>query len=114
MHTPEGVITEGGSSSVFIVTPNGELVTRPLSNDILPGITRAALKILCEERAIPFIERAVTVEEALAAPEVFITSAGSFITAVVEIDGRTVGGGHRGALIGFVVSVTHDALRRLF
>lgn len=98
MHTPDGVVTEGGSSSIFIVTPAGELVTRPLSNDILPGITRASLKRLCEERNIPFIERAFTVAEALAAPEVFITSAGSFITAAVEIDGQQIGGGQPGPI----------------
>ncbi|MET0605240.1 MAG: D-amino-acid transaminase [Beijerinckiaceae bacterium] len=96
MHTPDGVVTEGGSSSIFIVTPNGELVTRPLSQDILPGITRAALKILCEERSIPFIERAFTVREAMDAAEVFITSAGNFVMPVVEIDGKAVGGGQPG------------------
>ncbi|WP_342359238.1 D-amino-acid transaminase [Terrarubrum flagellatum] len=96
MHTPEGVVTEGGSSTIFIVTANGELVTRPLSNEVLPGITRATLKKLCAERNISFIERAFTIDEALAAPEVFITSAGSFVTSVVEIDGKTVGGGQPG------------------
>jgi D-alanine transaminase len=96
MHTPEGVVTEGGSSSVFIVTAAGELVTRPLSHDILPGITRQSLKRLCEERSIPFIERAFTLDEAYAAAEMFITSAGSFVMPVVEMDGRGVGGGQPG------------------
>lgn len=96
MHDADNVVTEGGSSTIFIVTPNGELVTRPLSNEVLPGITRASLKILCDERTIPFIERAFTIDEALAAPEVFITSAGSFVTPVVEIDGKTIGGGQPG------------------
>ncbi len=96
MHEPDGTVTEGGSSSIFLVTPNGELVTRPLSNDILPGITRASLKILCDERKIPFIERAFTVNEALAAPEVFITSASGFVTPVVAIDEKMIGGGQPG------------------
>ncbi|MBN9060963.1 MAG: D-amino acid aminotransferase [Rhizobiales bacterium 65-9] len=96
MHTADGVVTEGGSSTIFIVTANGELVTRPLSNEVLPGITRQSLKLLCDERGVPFIERAFTVDEALAAPEVFVTSAGSFVTAVVEIDGKRIGGGQPG------------------
>ena len=96
MHEPDGTVTEGGSSSIFLVTPDGELVTRPNSDAILPGVTKASLKQLCEERAMPFIERAFTVEEAKAAPEVFITSASSFVMPVVSIDAHTIGGGQPG------------------
>jgi len=59
----DGYVTEGGSSSAYIVKDD-TVVTRPLSNDILPGITRASLLKLAAERAIRIDERPYTLEEA--------------------------------------------------
>ncbi|EIM26603.1 D-amino-acid transaminase [Microvirga lotononidis] len=92
----DGLITEGGSSTVFIVTRNDVIVTRPNSNAILPGCTRKALIALAEERQIRIEERAFSVEEARAAKEAFITSASSFLQPVVTIDGAPVGDGKPG------------------
>jgi D-alanine transaminase len=75
----DGLITEGGSSTVFIVTRDDVIVTRPNSNAILPGCTRKALIALAEERQIRIEERAFSVEEVRAANESFITSASSFL-----------------------------------
>ncbi|WP_413729407.1 D-amino-acid transaminase [Sodalis sp. RH22] len=88
-----GLITEGSACNAWIVTSAGTLVTRPLSNDILHGITRRSLLMLAETHAIPFEERAFSVEEAYAAREAFISSATTFIWPVIGIDGRTVGDG---------------------
>ena len=92
----DGLITEGGSSTVFIVTRDDVIVTRPNSNAILPGCTRKALIALAEERQIRIEERAFSVEEARAAKESFITSASSFLQSVVTIDGTPVGDGKPG------------------
>ncbi|HEY0208586.1 D-amino-acid transaminase [Acerihabitans sp.] len=92
----DGLITEGSSCNAWIVTASGTLVTRPLSNDILHGITRRSLLELAKNHAIPFEERAFSVEEAYAAREAFISSATTFIWPVVNIDGRTVGDGAPG------------------
>ncbi len=46
----DGYVTEGGSSSAFIVTPTGSIVVRPLSHAILPGITRQSLLRLSQNR----------------------------------------------------------------
>jgi D-alanine transaminase len=94
----DGLITEGGSSTVFIVTRDDVIVTRPNSNAILPGCTRKALIALAEERQIRIEERAFSVEEARAAKETFITSASSFLQSVVTIDGAPVGDGKPGAV----------------
>lgn len=94
----DGMITEGGSSSVFIVTGDNVIVTRPNSSAILPGCTRRALMALAEERQIRVEERAFSVDEAIAAKEAFITSASSFVLPVVTIDGVQVADGQRGAL----------------
>ena len=92
----DGLITEGSACNAWIVTAQGTLVTRPLSHDILHGITRRALLELAERHAIPCEERAFSVEEAYAAREAFISSATTFIWPVVAIDGKAVGDGSPG------------------
>ena len=92
----DGFVTEGGSSSAFIVTKSGSIVVRPLSNAILPGITRKSLLRLSQEAGIALEERRFTVEEAYEAAEAFLTSASNFVLPVVSIDGRPVGDGKPG------------------
>ena len=89
----DGYVTEGSSSTAFIVTTEGRIVTRPLSHAILPGITRLAVMQLAQENGLALEERPFTVEEALAASEAFLTSASSFVMPVVAIDGKPVGSG---------------------
>jgi D-alanine transaminase len=92
----DGKVTEGGSSSAFILTKDDVLVTRENSSAILPGCTRKAVVKLAQERQLRVEERAFTVEEALKAKEAFITSASSFVQPVVKIDGMTVADGKPG------------------
>ena len=92
----DGFVTEGGSSSAFIVTQAGALVTRPLSQEILPGVTRKAVLQLAAEQGLDMEERRFTLEEAYAAAEAFLTSASSFVLPVVEIDGQRIGSGTPG------------------
>ncbi|NDL63672.1 D-amino-acid transaminase [Acerihabitans arboris] len=92
----DGMVTEGSACNAWIVTESGTLVTRPLSNDILHGITRRSLLELAKTHNIPFEERAFSVEEAYNAREAFISSATTFIWPVVNIDGRAVGDGEPG------------------
>ncbi|WP_201864251.1 D-amino-acid transaminase [Microvirga soli] len=94
----DGYVTEGGSSSGFIVTKQGSIVVRPLSNAILPGITRKSLLRLSEEAGIPLEERRFTVEEAYDAAEAFLTSASNFVLPIVSIDGRPVADGKPGPI----------------
>ena len=94
----DGKVTEGGSSSAFILTQGDVIVTRQNGNEILPGCTRKAVVALAEERQLRVEERAFTIEEALAAKEAFITSASSFVQAVVSIDGKTVANGKPGPM----------------
>jgi len=92
----DGLVTEGTSSSAFIVTNEGVIVTRALSREILPGLTRSRLLGLIEEEMLPVDQRPFSVEEALAAREAFLTSASSFVMPVVRIDGESVGDGRPG------------------
>lgn len=104
----EGHVTEGTSSSAYIVK-DGRIVTRPLSNAILPGVTRRSLLRLAEELQIAVEERPFTLEEACAAEEAFLTSASAFVMPVVEIDGHVVGKGKPGPLAKRLRQVYLDA-----
>lgn len=89
----DGYVTEGTSNNAFIVTAEGVIRTRQLSNFILHGITRAAILRLAEQDNITVEQAPFTPEEAYAAREAFITSATAFALPVVEIDGHVIGDG---------------------
>ncbi|XDA97153.1 D-amino-acid transaminase [Sulfitobacter sp. LCG007] len=91
----DGFVTEGTSNNAYIVKGN-RIITRGLSNDILHGITRAAVLRFAREAQMEVEERNFTIEEAKAADEAFITSASAFVMPVVEIDGVTLGTGKPG------------------
>lgn len=92
----EGHVTEGTSSNAWIVTGEGALVTRPAADNILRGVTRAALIEAAAGLGYSFEERAFTLDEAFAAREAFMSSATSLATPVIRIDGRPVGEGAPG------------------
>lgn len=93
----DGAVTEGTSNNAYIVKGR-RIITRQLSNDILHGITRAAVLRFAKEAQFEVEERSFTPEEASQADEAFVTSASAFVMPVVEIDGTTIGNGAPGAV----------------
>ena len=93
----DGQVTEGTSNNAYIVK-GGKIITRQLSNDILHGITRAAVLRLAKEAQMEVEERGFTIEEAQDADEAFVTSATTFVQPVVQIDDATVGTGTPGPI----------------
>ncbi len=94
----DGFVTEGTASSAYIVK-DGKIITRPLSNSILPGIRRKILLELAEKNdEIELEQRPFTVEEALDADEAFLSSATTFVLPIIEIDGKTIGDGKPGKI----------------
>jgi D-alanine transaminase len=91
-----GFVTEGGSTNAWIVDAQGRLRTRPLSNDILPGVTRHVLASLLPGLQLRLHEEPFTAAEAKAAREAFSTSAGALIMPIVAIDGVTIADGTPG------------------
>lgn len=86
----DSFVTEGGSSNVYIVTKDKDIITRPLADNILPGITRQAVKKLCEDHQLRFIERAFSLEEAYCSEELFITAATALVMPVIRLDDRSI------------------------
>ncbi len=91
-----GFVTEGASSNAWIVSAQGKLITRPLGNDILSGITRSVVLDVIKTQGLKLEERAFSVAEAYAAREAFVTSASQIVLPVVRIDGRPIGNGAPG------------------
>ena len=93
----DGFVTEGVTSTAYIVK-DGTVITRPLSNLVLPGIRRRTLIEIAEKADIEIDQRAFTVAEALQADEAFISSATTITLAVVSIDGHDIGDGQPGPI----------------
>ncbi len=107
----DGFVTEGGSSTAFIITNDNVLVTRPNSHSILPGCTRRAVIKIAEEQNLRIEERLFTVDEAKAAKEAFLTSASSFVTPIIGIQDHTVSDGKPGPLTRRLQEIYMDMAR---
>ncbi len=107
----EGHITEGTSNNAYIVKGN-TIITRPLSNEVLHGITRAALLRLAAGAQMKVEERPFTLGEAKSADEAFISSATAFVMPVVEIDGAALSGGKVGPIATRMREIYLDEMRK--
>ena len=105
----DGFVTEGASSTAFIVTPEGHIRTRANSQAILPGCTRRALLRLCEEEGASIEEKPFTPEEAKVAAEAFLTSSSAFVMPVIRIGDATIGDGKPGPLTRRLQTLYLDA-----
>ena len=108
----DGFVTEGTSNNAYIVKSN-KIITRGLSNDILHGITRAAVLRFAKEAQMEVEERNFTIDEAKEADEAFTTSASAFVMPVVEIDGVALGDGTPGRLALRMREIYLDEMRKV-
>ncbi|MCV6547992.1 MAG: D-amino-acid transaminase [Cohaesibacter sp.] len=108
----DGKVTEGTSNNAYIITKDDVIVTRALSNKILHGITRKAVLALAKEEGLRVEERDFTPQEAKEAKEAFLTSASTFVTAVVKIDGQELGDGKPGPLTTRLREIYIDFARK--
>ena len=94
----EGFVTEGASTTAWIVDKAGKLRTRPLANDILSGITRQMLLSLINELKLELDEVPFTLDEAYSSKEAFSTASSLIVMPVVDIDGHEIGNGKPGKI----------------
>ncbi len=95
----DGIVTEGASSNLFVVL-DGVLRTYPLSNYILPGITRSIIIEQAQGLGYPVSEIPITQQELLRAEEIFATGTTTDVQPLVTVDGRAVGSGRPGPIAG--------------
>jgi D-alanine transaminase len=108
----QGFVTEGTSTNAWIITKDGQLITRHLSQAILPGITRKAMMRVAEDEGLSVEERPFTVDEAKKASEAFITSSTCFVSPIVEIDDTKIGTGKPGPIGKTLVKSYWDYARK--
>mgnify|MGYP003338732538 FL=1 len=92
----EGYVTEGSSSNIWIINKNNEILTREIDGKILSGITRKTISQFAKNNNFKMLEKKFTKDEMLNSREVFLTSASSFVTPIIEIDNIKIGNGKVG------------------
>lgn len=105
-----GYVSEGSAENIFIVR-DGKLITPPVSDDILEGITRWAVMEIAKDLGYEVIERSITRTELYIADEVFFCGTGAQISPVVEIDNKKIADGKPGKITKEIQKVYFDAVR---
>lgn len=103
--TADGHVAEASAANVFVVAGR-EVATPPLVDDVLPGITRAAVIQIAGDAGYSVVERRIDRSELYLADEVFLTGTGAQVAPIASIDDRPVGSA------GFPISL--DIQRRYF
>lgn len=94
----DGFVNEGTSNNAYIIDKNNNIITRNLSNKLLPGITRKTIIEVAKKLKLSIEERPFTVKEALESNEAFISSASTLIAPVTKIDKNNIGKGQMGPI----------------
>lgn len=109
---PDGTVREGGSTNIHMVDADGRIVTHPCSPRILPGIMRQTALRLAADAQITVDERPFSLDEARAAPELFLTSTTAPCLPIVKLDGQPVGNGRPGPVAARLASLMWDEVAR--
>jgi len=106
----KGFVSEGSAENIFIVR-NEKLITPPVSDDILEGITRWAVIQIAKDLGYKVEERHIARTELYVADEVFFCGTGAQVSPVVEIDHRSVGDGKPGKITKEIQNVYFKAVK---
>jgi branched-chain amino acid aminotransferase len=101
--TPDGHASEASAANLFVVR-NGTILTPPVSDDILEGVTRKAIVQLAQDAGIPVEVRSIDRSELYVCDEAFLCGTGVQISPVVEVDHRAIGDGK----VGPIGRLMHD------
>jgi D-alanine transaminase len=103
------VVREATSSNVFIVA-DGVVITHPLTQNILPGITRAVVIDLCKDVNLALEERFYYLKDLYSADEVFMTGTITEVLPLVKIDGQIIGDGKVGPVSKQLYGALHEKI----
>jgi branched-chain amino acid aminotransferase len=102
--TADGHASEASAANMFVVR-DGVLLTPPVNDDILEGVTRRAVLELAETFGIPVESRSIDRSEIYVADEMFLCGTGVQLSPVIELDHRPISGG----AIGPITKRLHQA-----
>ncbi|MDC3172785.1 aminotransferase class IV, partial [Alphaproteobacteria bacterium] len=94
----DGYVTEGSSSNIWIINHNHEIITRAIDGRILSGITRKTISQFAKSNKLIVKEEKFKKEELYKSKEVFLTSASSFVTPIIEVDDIEINDGKIGQM----------------
>ena len=94
---PQGFVSEGAGENIFVIR-DGVLHTPDLSSGALNGITRKTVFAICEDLGLTVKEKRITRDEVYIADEAFFTGTAAEVTPIRELDGVSIGPGHRGPI----------------
>ena len=106
--SPNGHIADGSGENVFIVS-GGTLITPPLTDGPLGGITRASVMQIASDQGYEVREQHIVRTDMYLADEAFFTGTAAEMVPIVEIDDRSVGNGKPGPVTRELVEVFHQA-----
>ena len=109
--TVDGFISEGSAENIFLIR-DGRLITPPLSDDILEGITRdTVMELAREELGIETTERAIGRTELYVADEAFLCGTGAQVSPIAQVDKRPLGGGRIGPITAKIQALYFDVVK---
>lgn len=107
--TASGHVSEGSAENLFIVR-KGQLITPPITDDVLEGITRDSLMVLARDMGIEVVERSIDRTELYLCDEMFLCGTAAQVSPVVEVDHRIVGDGKIGPIADKLQQAFNDVL----
>jgi branched-chain amino acid aminotransferase len=111
MLSPDGHISEGSGENLFIFK-DGQLITPPVNNSILVGITRDTTMMLAKnELGIETTERPIDPQELFSADECFLTGTAAHIIPIAEIENKQIGNGHVGEIVGRLQKIYFNVIK---
>ncbi len=108
--TEDGHVSEGSAENIFVIR-DGVVLTPPVTDDILEGITRAGIMEICAELGFRVVERTIDRSEIYVADEAFFCGTGAQISPIIEVDRRPVGGGAVGPMTKQIKDRYFDIVR---
>ena len=109
--TQEGHVSEGSAENIFMVRGN-EVITPPVTENILEGITRRSIiTLLQDELEIPVVERAIDRTEVYLCDEFFMTGTAAQVTAITQVDHRPIASGEMGSITARLRALFNDVVR---
>ncbi len=105
----KGRVAEGSGENLIIVK-NGALITPPVSEDVLDGITKQAVKGIAKSLKIKFVERPITVKELMGADEAFFSGTAAALVPITKVAGKPIGSGKPGKITKMLQSAYERAV----
>ncbi|MEB2333210.1 MAG: branched-chain amino acid transaminase [Anaerolineaceae bacterium] len=105
-----GHVSEGSAMNVFMVR-DSVLITPPVTDNILEGVTRkTVIELARRELGIEVVERSIDRTEVFAAEEMFFTGTAAGVTGITKVDHRLIGTGEMGPIATQLRTLYEDTI----